>query len=146
MTEAEYKAALKNLLRDVRIVILHLQREIESLHTLDYQSMAAAFKDEALKLMRAELSDEFGPYHKLIAQAASKLAADRDLIGTNLKEIRGTRDKTFRLVQQLLIELVPDVKTRTKIVKAAGAEVISVSKGFKLDPKADYEPEGAPQE
>ena len=145
MSDIEYKTALKNLPRDVRIVILHLQKEIESLRSFNYQSIAAVFKDEALKLMKTELSQEFGPYHKLIAQVASKVAADRDLIDKHLKQMADTRDKTFRLVEQLLMELVPDVKTRDKIIKAAGAEVISVSKGFRL-PEGDYEPEGAPQE
>ena len=141
MSRVEYKAALKNLPRDIRIVILYLEKEIESLRSLDYQSMVVAFKDEALKTVRAD-NDRIA---SVLNHLASKLAADRDLVDTNLKEIRGTRDKTFRLVQQLLIELVPDVKTRTKIVKAAGAEVISVSKGFEQDPKGDYkEPKGAP--
>ena len=142
MSRVEYRAALKNLPREIRTVILYLEKEIESLHSLDHQSVVAAFKDEAMKMVRTDNDRIVSTLNSL----ASKLAADRITIETNLKELRDTRDKTFRLVEQLLIELVPDVERRTKIVRAAGAEVISVSKGFKLDPKADYEPEGAPQE
>ena len=92
MSRVEYKAALKNLPREIRTVILYLEKEIESLHSLDHQSVVAAFKDEALKMVRTDNDRIVSTLNSL----TSKLAADRDLIDKNLKQIADTRDKMRR--------------------------------------------------